>query len=128
MATKDCNICGKPIDSHKKIDIAACIESAGYIDYIDMSDRSALALAKELGLITSISQPAADKTIFAIQFTGSKKSIETTDISTTVYSKVLTKVKPQDDPDVVTIKGPFEKGESSFNSAYSSDVLEDRVD
>ena len=94
MATKDCKICGKPIDTHKKIDLAACIESAGYMDYTDMSDRSALALADELKLLTGIGQPHQDKNIFELYFKGSKKPVETSDVSKTVYSMILTKVKP----------------------------------
>ena len=128
MATKDCKICGKPIDTHKKIDLAACIESAGYMDYTDMSDKSALALADELKLLTGIGQPHQDKNMFELYFKGSKKPVETTDVSKTVYSMVLTKVGPPSGADTVTIKGPFKKGKSSFDAAYSSDILEDKED
>ena len=128
MATKDCNICGKPIDSHKLKDLTNCVGDAGYPDFTAGDDASALALAKDLELITSIGQPNQDKHIFEIYFKGTKKPVETTSIAKTVYGRILTKIKPQSDPDTITIKGPFKKGESSFSAAYSSDVIEEKED
>ena len=122
MATKDCKICGKPIDTHKKIDLAACIESAGYMDYTDMSDKSALALADELKLLTGIGQPHQDKNIFELYFKGSKKPVETSDVSKTVYSMILTKIEPQATKASVETK---KKKTTNHHHAYSSDILED---
>ena len=101
MATKDCNICGKPIDSHKLKDMTDCIAEAGYIDYTGGDDAGALALAQELGLLVSIGQPHQDKNVYQIRFTGSKNPVETINIAETVYRKCLTKIKQKNPVDEV---------------------------
>ena len=128
MATKDCKICGLPLESHTLVDMTHCVEAAGYDEYTAGDDASALALAKELGLLQSIGQPHQDKAVFQIYFKGSKTPVETRSIAKAVYGKCLTKIKPQNKPDTVTTKGPFKKGKSSFSAAYSSDVIEDEED